>query len=152
MSENEQQPAHISVDRALHTRAVAIKMRQWSMEHPEYGVDPDCMFLLGWLHDIGYELRPDGKMHSQAAGILLLCNGYQYGKEVYYHGAVNRSCQSKAEDLLNWADMTTGFVGQYMSMAERVQHIEERYGKDSEQAKSAEELREYLRTKGFPEK
>ena len=115
-------------DRLRHSLAVATKMKDMASE----GFKAD-MFILGFLHDIGYEFCDDTKKHNLIGGLKLKEGGYKYWQEVYYHGEHQTQYSSAVLDLLNKADLMTGPQGQNMSACERLEDIAQRYGKDSHQ-------------------
>lgn len=112
----------------------------------QYSCDPDDMFILGMLHDIGYEFVEDQGEHAHAGGIKLKAQGYVYWKEVFYHGIPQTDYSSKELELLNYVDMIIGPDGAEMSIKQRIENIEERYGKYSEQALKAKELEEQIKS------
>ena len=118
--------------------AVAKKMKQMAIDDPEkYPVDPDDAFVLGMLHDIGYEFSNEQQEHANKGGLILKDQGYKYWQEVYYHGIAQKEYDSLILRLLNYADMVTGSVGESMTIQERIDDIAERYGKGSWQEREA---------------
>ena len=94
------------------------------------------MFLLGFLHDIGYELNKNN--HELAGGEFLKSQNYKYANEVLYHGVPNCEFSSPALDLLNWCDMHTDFDGKYVSFEKRLKNIAIRHNKNPQIYKNAE--------------
>lgn len=124
----------ITEDRMKHSLAAARKMKQLAAEQPEkYPVDPDDAFVLGMLHDIGYEFAEEQQDHADKGGLILKNQGYKYWKEVYYHGFFQHEYDSPMLRLLNYVDMITGPTGEYMTVQERIEDIAVRYGRDSRQ-------------------
>jgi len=105
------------------------------------------MFLLGFLHDIGYLYQPKG--HNFLGGNLLKEQGYKYWQEVYWHGVPDAEYNSAELDLLNSADMQVNGKGQLVSYTERLEDIESRYGNDSPQYLLAQKMVKYLEAKGL---
>lgn len=131
----------ITIDRLKHSLAVAIKMKSLAeTEHEKYPVNPDDMFVLGLLHDIGYEFSEIQKEHAKKGGVMLQKQGYRYWKEVYYHGTTQKEYDSPELRLLNYVDMITGPSGEEMTVQQRIENITKRYGKGSWQEKEAIEL------------
>ena len=131
----------MTIDRLKHSLAVAVKMKQLAEDHYEgYQIDPEEAYVLGLVHDIGYQFVDDQRDHSYKGGELLKSQGYKYWKEVYYHGLVQDDYDSEMLRLLNYVDMTTDNKGEYVSMQDRLKGITERYGKDSWQATEAVKL------------
>ena len=65
------------------------------------------MFILGILHDIGYEYSSVQTEHPKIGGNLLRRQGYKYWQEVYYHGRSYSLYSSLPLQLLNTADLHT---------------------------------------------
>lgn len=68
------------------------------------------MFVLGNLHDIGYELDPDAFDHDWVLAAVLN-NGYEYVNEIKYHSKFQREYDSPALRLLYFGDMTVDGEG-----------------------------------------
>ena len=135
----------ITVDRIKHSLAVAKKMKEMTAENPnKYPVEPEDAFVLGLLHDIGYEFVSEQKEHAHKGGTILKRQGYKYWQEVYYHGIPQDEYDSPMLRLLNYADMITGPTGEYMTIEQRIEDIAERYGEGSWQDLEARELAEKI--------
>lgn len=140
-------PEHmqISDDRIRHMLAVAKKMEQVVSENPNrFDASPEDAFVLGLLHDIGYEFVDEQKNHAKTGGLILKSQGYKYWREVYYHGIPYPDYASKLLTLLNQVDLTTGPTGEYITVKERLKDIRNRYGKDSWQLQDAMRLADSL--------
>ena len=138
----------ISNDRFKHSIAVA-RLLKAKCEDCQFGKDfAQEMFMLGLLHDIGYEFGPNSN-HNILGGTILEKEGYKYFEEVKHHGRADSSYSSKALDLLNWADMHISGNGQYVSFDERLKDIKNRYGAESSQFDNAKKLIEQLKKKNF---
>ncbi len=131
----------ITVDRLKHSLAVATKMKKMAkIDQKKYPVDPNEMFVLGFLHDIGYEFSEVQKEHSHKGGEVLRKQGYKYWKEIYFHGVPQDEYDSPELRLLNYVDMTIGPHGEEMTIKQRIDDIAARYGNNSWQVKEAKEL------------
>lgn len=119
-------------NRIKHILAVADKMRR---NAEKFGVDPDDAYLVGYLHDVGYEYNR--LEHNKSGGSILERNGFKHWKEIYYHGDTNPPYKSAMLNLLNWADMQTDYDGTDVTFDKRLEHIAERYGKESVQYRNA---------------
>lgn len=136
---------NISLERMKHSLEVARKMKILvELEPTKYHINPEDAFLLGILHDIGYEFCNTQDEHAKIGGNILRAQGYKYWKEVYYHGIIQYEYNSSLLQLLNFVDMTTGPNGEDMTMEERINDIIKRYGKESKQAKETRELVKYF--------
>ena len=135
----------ITIDRLKHSLSVAKKMKSLAIENQQkYPVDPDEAYVLGLLHDIGYEFAENQKDHSYIGGRILKEQGYKYWREVYYHGVPQEEYDSVMLRLLNYVDMITGPTGEYMTIRERIEDISRRYGEGSWQEQEAQRLSEII--------
>ena len=125
---------------ARTAKLLALKFRP---DDEKYAQD---MFLLGMLHDFGYEFSPDGKNHAAVGGGILRRSGYEYWEEVALHGKETAGRMSDELFILNCADMTTSPDGERMTMTERVEEIAGRYGINSAAHKKSIAQAEKLRS------
>ena len=109
------------------------------------------MFLLGMLHDMGYEFMESNGNHAHIGGEILKRSNYKYWKEVALHGDETVKNMSDELFILNCADMSTGPNGENFTFDERLEEIASRFGKDTNAYKKcvieAENLRSYKRYK-----
>jgi hypothetical protein len=117
-------------DRLKHSYAVANKMVELGKEKNLLDEQLQELFLLGYLHDIGYQFGTN-KNHNMIGGNLLRNSNYKYWKEVYYHGIPNSEYKSLYLDILNTADMMIDKCGNDVGFDKRLEDIKKRYGKDS---------------------
>lgn len=142
----------ITVNRLKHSLAVANKMKKIAQEHyEEYKVSPDDAFVLGMIHDIGYEFSEQQQEHANKGGLILKEQGYKYWKEVYYHGVSQREFDSPMLRILYYIDIITGPKGEYMTIQQRIEDIAKRYGKGSWQENEAIELAKQIEEYGLNE-
>ena len=132
-------------NRLKHSLAVANKMVELNnLENIE------DLFLIGYLHDIGYRFlkNNDNKsMHNKVGGEILRKLGFKYWKEVYYHGDINPKYKSKYLDLLNTADMMIDSMGNDVGFEKRLKDIKNRYGEESKVYINAKQLIDKLESK-----
>ena len=117
-------------DRLNHSYAVANKIVEIAKEKNLDKDQLDELFILGYIHDIGYQFG-NCENHNVVGGSILKNNGYKYWKEVYYHGVPNSEYKSLYLDLLNMADMMIDTNGNDVGFEKRLEDIKSRYGKDS---------------------
>lgn len=98
------------------------------------------MFVLGFLHDIGYEFAEQQCEHASVGGEMLKKQGYKYWKEVSCHGKLDVEYISEELTMLNIADMCIDSTGKEVGANERLSDIAARYGVDSKQYIEAEQL------------
>ena len=126
-------------DRLKHSYGVAKKMIELGKEINLTEDQVQELFLLGYIHDIGYQFGNNEK-HNIIGGKILKDNKYKYWKEVYYHGIPNCEYKSLYLDILNKADMMIDKYGNDIGFDKRLEDIRNRYGDDSIQYKSCVEL------------
>ena len=119
-------------DRLKHSYAVAKKMIELGKNEGLSEEELQELFLLGYLHDIGYQFGAN-ENHNIIGGNLLKENDYKYWKEVYYHGVPNSEYQSMYLSILNAADMMIDKYGNVISFDKRIEDIKNRYGEESVQ-------------------
>ena len=118
--------------RNQHSLGVAKQMKLIAKElYPEDTIFENDMFILGLLHDTGYEFTNSQPEHAEIGGETLQLNGYKYWREVYYHGKSNVNYESEALRILNIADFLTDSEGNKTTVEERLNDVKLRYGKDS---------------------
>lgn len=95
------------------------------------------MFLVGWLHDVGYEFSKTNDEHAQIGSDLLYqCLNGCDEKSIH---AISQHGNCPAENLtdelriLLLADMQTDSLGNDVGVLRRLQDIESRYGKHSKE-------------------
>lgn len=135
----------ISENRTKHIIAVANLMRE---KAKLLNLNEDDMFLLGYLHDVGY-FKDETLNHGQVGEIILTRNGYKYAKEILYHGNPNADYSSVELDLLNYCDMHIDGTGRLVSFEERLLDIKTRHGEDSLAYQNSKAVAEKLKQKHF---
>ena len=118
-------------DRLMHSLAVARKMVEIGIEKGLEATELEELFVLGYVHDIGYEFAPSGKDHNKIGGNVLKQSDYKYWQEVYYHGALTEKYESLYLTILNQADMQIDKYGNDIGYEARLLDIQERYGEGS---------------------
>ena len=108
--------------------------------------DEKCreMFVMGYLHDVGYQFAHDQVEHAEIGGELLRSLGFKYWAEIFHHGDPESTYQSDELLVLNLADMLTSKDGNPTTLSDRVVDIAKRYGVESAQFATAWKLAEVL--------
>lgn len=135
----------IDLDKEKHIFAVARLMKD---NAEKVGLNPEEMFTLGLLHDIGFEFGGSEEHHRVGYEILKSQN-YKYAKEVLYHGMPTNEYSSVELDLLNFADMHINKKGEYVSFEDRLEDIKSRRGEDSPHYKNSKKIIQSLIDKNF---
>jgi len=73
-------------DRIKHSFAVARKMKQIAIDLGLNDEEINDCFVIGFIHDIGYEFATNKMEHNKIGGEILKRNNFKYWKEIYYHG------------------------------------------------------------------
>ncbi len=122
----------ITQNRWQHILGVARKAKllaaKFKPDDPKFIED---MFLLGVLHDFGYEFAEDNATHAATGGAILKRAGYIHWHEVALHGDETIENMSDELFLLNCADMMTGPSGEDFTFTERLDEIAQRFGTES---------------------
>lgn len=123
----------ISESRWRHILGVARKAKiladKLKPNNVQYAED---MFLLGIMHDLGYEFIESNASHAAIGGEILKRSGYQYWQEVTQHGDETVDDMTDELFILNCADMSTGPNGEDFTFDERLKEIAQRFGKDAD--------------------
>lgn len=123
----------ISENRWQHILGVARKAKiladKLKPNNVQYAED---MFLLGIMHDLGYEFMESNASHAAIGGEILKRSGYQYWQEVTQHGDETVDDMTDELFILNCADMSTGPNGEDFTFDERLKEIAQRFGKDAD--------------------
>lgn len=130
----------ISDNKLKHCVEVARVMHELiKVRHPgEYGdLLAQDMFILGLLHDIGYEYTNDREVHNKVGGLILRRQDYKYWREIYKHGEANSDYDSSALRILNTADLLVDSKGNRVGVEERLEGIKGKYGVSSKQYNGA---------------
>ncbi len=131
--------SHINRFKIAHMVAVAEYMRENAVR---YGLDPDEMYVLGLLHDIGYL---QGKEEHEEAGYALLsqfgCKKNNNLFAIRYHGSnpndlikkgiLDPNNIPKEYILLLEGDLSVNAQGYKVGFTKRLKDIGERYGFNS---------------------
>ena len=135
---------HINKFKMAHMVGVAEYMRDHA---EEYGLNPDEMYVLGLLHDIGYL---EGRNEHEQYGAKMLSEmglNMVYTYAICHHGdnpyalcpdGINPSDKAvKPYLLLLEGDMSVNAQGYRVGFDKRIEDIGQRYGFDSEAYKTA---------------
>lgn len=138
----------ISGNKLRHSLGVARACQQYAKD---IGVDEeycDALFVMGFLHDIGYEKSPDTN-HPSVGGNMIdsFIKHPELLEAIKNHGKKFENL-SQADTILNTADLTVSYNGKPCTVWERLDGIKERYGEDSEHYENARLMIEAL---GFTE-
>ena len=134
----------ITQDRLKHCIGVARKLYEMSIDRGWDVERSKKMFVLGFVHDIGYEFADTQSEHADKGAAVLERCGFRYSSEVMYHGKVQQDYSSEELYMLNVADFLVGPDGQSVSVEERLEGISQRYGKNSSQYIEAKKLAQQL--------
>lgn len=134
-------------DRIKHSVSVARKMVEIAKNYQLSDEEIKTCFVIGYLHDIGYEFTNNGINHNIIGGEILKNNNFKYWKEIYYHGEIDIEYESLYLDILNQADMQIDKYGNDVGYDERLNDIKNRYGENSKVYKKCFKLINKIRDK-----
>ena len=139
----------IPQDRILHMHGVAEYMYR---EAGKYQLDPERMYLLGLLHDVGYLQGTEG--HEEAGAKMAEEAGYKDADLIRWHGAMPeaymqaKGCDPSAipkELLLLWeADLKVDHNGKDVGFQKRLEEIAKSLGKESKAYQECARKAEWL--------
>lgn len=130
----------ISEDKLHHIIGVARRCYEIAKERGYCESTAQRLFLIGWLHDVGYEFSEKFEEHPIISNNMistLIRNG---NFAIKNHGKVDLEYSDFELDILNMADLTVDHKGNKCTVEERLKGIEDRYGKDTESYRNAEKL------------
>ena len=131
----------LSDSRLFHMRGVAYK--SYNLAREVFNMEEDTargLFLMGLVHDFAYAFVENQTDHEHEGGRILELSGFDWAEAVFDHG--NPDIENWTDELLilNIADMTTSPDGKPITIGQRLEDIENRYGTDSIQATKARKL------------
>lgn len=98
------------------------------------------LYVLGFLHDIGYRYSVYQTEHEAIGGELLRSLQYKDSEIISQHGDPSVQTMSLELLILNIADMQTSRDGNPTDFNSRLSDIKERYGEKSPQYNKASQL------------
>lgn len=138
----------ISGNKLRHSLGVARACQQYGKDIHADEEYCDALFIMGFLHDIGYEKSPDTSHPSVGGSMIDAFLKYPEMLEAIRHHGKKLENLNKVDTILNTADLTVSYNGKPCTVYERLEGIKKRYGDDSEHYKNAMLLCEAL---GFNE-
>lgn len=131
----------ITDNRLLHMRGVAHRAYEISRNVFCWSEDKcRSMFVLGFIHDIGYEYSKNQTDHEHIGGDILYQSEYAYWREIYEHGNPDTNYDTEELFVLNLADMQIDSAGRRVTVEERLSDIATRYGDTSTQYTQAQKM------------
>ena len=136
----------LSDSRLFHMRGVAYK--SYNLAREVFKMKEDTargLFLMGLVHDFAYAFVENQTDHEYEGGRILELSGFDWAEAVFDHG--NPDIENWTDELLilNIADMTTSPDGKPITIGQRLEDIENRYGTDSIQATKARKLNKRIK-------
>lgn len=102
------------------------------------------MFVMGFLHDIGYEFADNRKNHPSVSYEIILQLDKDMLLAIKNHGNSTLDEFSIFDKVLNNADLTVNSKGDNCSVEDRLNDIKIRYGDNSKEYNSALDLADKL--------
>ena len=141
MKEDLSQFIGLSDSRLFHMRGVAYK--SYNLAREVFNMEEDVargLFLMGLTHDFAYAFVENQTDHEHEGGRILKLSGFDWAEAVFDHGDPDVDDWTDELLILNLADMTTSPDGKPITIGQRLEDIENRYGTDSIQATKARKL------------
>lgn len=142
----------ITEDRIKHMLSVARKC--YSLAKEEYHLSEEgarVYFVMGLLHDIGYEFCEENSKHPEVGyNILKILFDHPYAfidiiNAIKNHGDPNNiDPESFLNEILNKADLLVDAKGNNVTIEERLSDIGNRYGYDSKNYLDARKMAEIV--------
>ena len=145
----------IDENRIKHMLSVARKCYMLAKEKYQISEeDARKYFLMGLIHDIGYEFSREASEHPDiGADILESAASKEWFSDqdwlaminaIRHHGKTTQYEYTIADYILNEADLTVDSQGNNVSIEERIEDIRVRYGNESRQHLNAVEMKKRL--------
>ena len=149
----------IDENRLKHMLGVARKCYKLALEDGKSEEIARTYWVMGLLHDIGYEFSDNGENHAEI-GYEILQNLSTKNAGIFRWNLVKRAIREHGDPdaklinsendkarILNEADMTTNYDGTDTTFSERLFDIKKRYGEKSNGYKKAKKVCEILEEK-----
>ena len=136
----------ITDNRLMHILRVARKCYSLALERGHTEAYARKMFMVGYLHDVGYEFASKQSEHPSVSAELASLVGCSEDviNLINTHGNFG-DFDNEEFIILNTADMLTSYDGSDVSAKDRLIDIENRYGKNSNTYKKAVDICTRLR-------
>lgn len=130
----------MSDDLLHHSLGVARKAYKIALERGRGEMFARKLWLLAWLHDIGYEFSERAEDHASVSACLVMnavhgafIEDFVFGGDYQAIRSHGQAVRHPSEEwlILNLADMTTDSTGKDVTFEERAEDIKERHGEDS---------------------
>lgn len=123
----------ISTDRLFHILAVARKAYALSKSLGYDEAFARKLFMLGWLHDVGYEFNSKSNHAEESYNLVnLLVEDSIAIKAIKEHGKYPSDFSDEYK-ILNMADMLVDSKGNEVDVTYRLNEIKEKYGEHSDE-------------------
>lgn len=130
----------ISEDKLHHILGVARKCYKLAKEAGYNEQFCRKMFMIGWLHDVGYEFTDIASEHNET-GVKMISTLSNDLTDDSFHSVLSaveshgRYQEEKSNEwrILNMADLTVDRKGRDINVHARLSDIEQRYGSESKQ-------------------
>lgn len=133
-----------------HALGVARACYIIAREHYRMSIDDaKKVFLLGWLHDVGYEFASTVAEHAKVGADLAELIGFEYSEEIRHHGISQELFHSDVLDILYAADILVDAHGEFVTIEDRLDDISARHPKEDGVHESTEKLINHLKEKGL---
>lgn len=138
----------LSDSRLFHSKQVADKC--YNLAKSKYSLDEDesrKMYVMGYLHDIGYAFSYSANEHSTIGFAMLyaIIDDKILGAIKHHGDPKHISDWTIYDKILNEADMLTDSEGYEVTFDERLEDIRQRHGESSNAYKNSKKIIDYLK-------
>lgn len=131
--------------RLKHMLGVARRCYEIALENGYDEHTARKLFLVGYLHDIGYEFSETGENHADISNQMIISLFGVENKAIKEHGQLNKDLNNIELRILNIADLTVDSFGNKCTVYNRLLDIKNRYGKESKAYQTALDLAKQLK-------
>ena len=129
----------ISENKLKHTIGVARRCKELAAERGLSDVEQNACFVMGLLHDIGYENDVEITEHPRESYLMAMSavlHSHEILPAIKNHGRKYNDL-TIYDEILNEADLTIDHEGKKTTIQDRLRNIQEHHGIKSEHYKHA---------------
>ena len=145
-------PDYIGITSNRLEHSIGVARKCYELAKTEYEMSEEQarkMFLMGFIHDMGYEFTEDSTQHPNVMGSIMDSVSIKDWHEILFaiqtHGKPQKFIGTPEQAILNEADLTVNHTGDSVSFEERCENIRHRYGNQSHQYHNSLQMVEALR-------
>lgn len=145
-------PEYIGITSNRLEHSIAVARKCYMLAKTEYEMSEEearKMFLMGFIHDMGYEFANNSTQHPNVMGNILDSMSSKDWHEILFaiqtHGKPQKFIGTPEQAILNEADLTVNHTGETVSFEERCASVRKCYGENSHQYYNSTQMVEALK-------